>query len=565
MEGNSIKTFENLCKIFEMRIRLDNAKGETVPSEIIDDYEKYATKIDTIYNEEFQNNLKRLISPQNTLEKERERLEKLISLLEDRLEKRSLLAGNFHKTTGKYIKNLQLIVSEKELNNKKERLLVISKYLDTTKEIEDIKSSVKKLKEDLTEEETKKNDYEERNKTLEDELYSSFVTSIENDEYYGNIEEENLDEILADVCNKAKDAKETLEITKKSVNNLVSSGMDDEYESYIEEANKNYYLWKEREIVLSIYSLVINFEDEFNDLLKKRENINKLFDERKELVLVKEDVLIPFENVMEKQNKILSDEKDILDNITNLNSRIDFKEERLEELETVLEEPEVLAILDEFKLLPDMPKEPKEDEFVPVFDIPSDEPLVKEINPYEIVSIDNYPPTLNIGLAKLKGTSVRDKVNKKLNPELNTSTPSNEEINENNPSTDDSPNEKEDTGKEINKIESFVEPENTNLSVTPINDIPVTEGVINEDTNIPEPVVLNEVPKSGTPVIEDTMANPNTTDIPNDNNSFWVPVSDSKLEQSQFPNINIPFTNSNINYGEDNLGFPSIEEENKGE
>lgn len=559
MEGNSIKTFENLCKIFEMRIRLDNAKGESVSPEIIEDYEKYATKIDTIYNEEFQSSLKNLISPRKTLEEERERLEKLISLLEDRLEKRSVLAGNFHKTTGKYIKNLQLIVSEKELNNKKERLSVISKYLDTTKETEDIKNSVQKLKEDLAEEETKKADYEEKNKTLEDELYSSFVTSIENDEYYGNIEEEKLDDLLVEVSKKAKESKETLDITKESISSLVSSGMDDEYESYIEEANKSYYLWKEREIVLSIYSLVINFEEEFNGLLKKREEINKLFDERKDIVLDKEDVLIPFENVMEKQSKILSDEKDILDNITNLTSRIDFKEERLEELEIVLKEPEVLAILDEFNLLPDIPEEPKE-EVIPVFDIPNDEPIAKEINPYEIISIDNNPPTLNIGLAKLKGASVRDKVNKKLNPELNTS--------QNIINIDDNPsnfNNEENITEEI-KEEPNIETESNIPTVTPINDIPVTDNVINKNTNIPDPVVLNEVPKSGTPVIDKTIPNLNTMDIPNESNSFWIPVSDSKLDQSQFPNINIPITNNNLNNGEDNLGFPNIEEDNnKGE
>lgn len=546
MEGNTIKTFENLCKIFEMRIRLDNAKGETVSSDIIDNYEKYAIKIDTIYNEEFQSKLKNLISPRNTLEEERERLEKLISLLEERLEKRSTLAGNFHKTTGKYIKNLQLIVSEKELNNKKERLFVISKYLDTTKEIEDIKSSVQKLKDELKEEETKKDEYEDKNKNLEDELYSSFVTSIENDEYYGNIEEERLEELLQEVTKKANDAKETLDITKESVSNLVSSGMDDEYESYIEEANKGFYLWKEREIVLSIYSAVINFEEEFIDLLKKRENINNLFNERKNIVLDKEDILIPFENVMENQNKILNDEKDILDNITNLTSRIDFKEERLEELEIVLKEPEVLALLDEFNLLPDAPIEVKEE--TPLeYNIPSiDEPLVREINPYEIVSIDNYPPTLNIGLAKLKGVSVRDKVNKKLNPELNTLTQDVSNID------NIIPNQEEQVNDSIDNISINIP------SVTPIDNVPVTENIIN-DNNIPEPVVLNEIPKSGTPVRDNEIKVPN-------NDSFWIPVSDSKLEQSEFPNINIPITNDNLNKDEDNLGFPNmINDKNKGE
>ena len=51
MEGNSIKTFENLCKIFEMRIKLDNLKGEKTSNEVADNYEKYAKKIDNFYND----------------------------------------------------------------------------------------------------------------------------------------------------------------------------------------------------------------------------------------------------------------------------------------------------------------------------------------------------------------------------------------------------------------------------------------------------------------------------------------------------------------------------------
>ena len=36
MEGNSIKSFENLCKIFEMRIKLDKERNIKTPSDVID-------------------------------------------------------------------------------------------------------------------------------------------------------------------------------------------------------------------------------------------------------------------------------------------------------------------------------------------------------------------------------------------------------------------------------------------------------------------------------------------------------------------------------------------------
>ena len=539
MEGNSITTFQNLCKIFEMRIKLDNAKGVTTASDVIDNYEKYAQKIDTLYNEEFQGKLKNLISPCDTLEAERERLEKLINLLEDRLSKRSSLVVDYHNATGKYIKNLQLIVSESELNNKKERLSHITKYLDTVKEIEDIKDSVSKLKDNLEEEENKKDEYLEKNKLLEDELYSAFVTSVGTDEYYGNIEEENILDILSDVSKKAKECKETLDITKESVESLLSSGMNDEYEAYIDEASKSYSLWKDREIILSIYKLVINFVEEFNDLLAKRKTINELFAERKTLN-INSNLLLSFEEVVSEQDRVLDNEKGILENIANYTSRIDFKEERLKELEEVIKEPEILAILGEYNIKSsDENKITTEDIILLNDDInPSfqdnEKVVVKEYNPYEIVSVDDYPLTLNVGLAKLKGASVRDKVNKKLNGDDVLSdfhkVENNLNIKEENDSTvnvSTGDNKDEQKSEETNKIDVLSE-----ISVP------------TEDKNINN----IEMVESGSV--------PTNTEV---NTSFWIPVSDAKLDTDEFANINIPVTPDNMNMGEDNFGFPETD------
>ena len=42
MEGNSIVLFENLCNIFEMRIKLDKEKGVMSSLDVLSNYEKYA-------------------------------------------------------------------------------------------------------------------------------------------------------------------------------------------------------------------------------------------------------------------------------------------------------------------------------------------------------------------------------------------------------------------------------------------------------------------------------------------------------------------------------------------
>ena len=77
MEGNNVRSFENLCKIFEMRIKLDREKKVKTPSDVLINYEKYAKKIDNIYNEEFEKEVRPLITPSKTIEEEKDRLEKL--------------------------------------------------------------------------------------------------------------------------------------------------------------------------------------------------------------------------------------------------------------------------------------------------------------------------------------------------------------------------------------------------------------------------------------------------------------------------------------------------------
>ena len=297
------------------------------------------------------------------------------------------------------------------------------------------------------------------------------------------------------------------------------------YEAYIEEASKNYSLWKEREIILKIYKLVINFEDDFKDILTKRETINNLFEERK-TINIGSDILLPFENVVIEQDKILNNEKEILNNIANYTSRINFKEERLRELEEVTKEPEILAILSEYNLVDKYNEEKSEENnlSIDLFDTPTEEQKIEvtEHNPYEVTSVEDYPPTLNIGLAKLKGSSVRDKVNKKLNNET-VITPVIEEKSE-------LPDNNMDTNI-IEPIMPIVTPEENNQGAEDINDsinpFPNLENDTNEDNN----------------------------------NSFWIPVSDSTNEENnQFPNINIhiPVTDENTNTEEDNLGFPEV-------
>lgn len=606
MEGNSLNSFENLCKIFETRIKLDKEKNIETPPDVLINYEKYSKKIDSIYNSKFEKEIKPLIVPAVTIEKEEERLGKLISLLKSRLEKREELENRFYLTTGRYIKGLQLVVSESEFEDKKNRLETITKYLDTRNEINTVNESISELKDKLSDEVAKQDEYIKKNKIMEDELYNTFKDVISNDDYLSKLNEDDIDTEIAMVIDKVKDNKETLDVTKDSVNSLMISGDNDDYASYIEDAERSYFTWKNRELLLKVYSLVVKFEDNYNDLFEKRDKINKIVRNRRSikdnLTIEVTDNFSSFEDVLKEQLDVLKNEKEVLENVSNYTNRISFKEERLSELEEANNSVEILSILREYGLI-DTYDNKEELEEVPLEtpeleedDAKEEEIFVKEINPYRIVDVIDYPKSLNIGLARLKGESVREKVNKKLNPtikaptfdditnEIDNSKEEDKAIDtSNNDLVDDKKLDNEGVKEdivtptwdipkkeevvtptwEVPKKEDIIKKDDTDIKVINDDNIPVWGSNIN--TNINKNInTVEEVNTSNgsVPIWNNTLDNnSNSTDTKildnKEDNAFWVPVSDSKLDANVFPSIDIP-TNNGFNGSKDNFGFPDI-------
>lgn len=589
MEGNSLNSFENLCKIFETRIKLDKEKNIETPPDVLINYEKYSKKIDAIYNSKFEKEIKPLIVPAVTIEKEEERLGKLISLLKSRLEKREELENRFYLTTGRYIKGLQLVVSESEFEDKKNRLETITKYLDTRNEINTVNESISELKDKLSDEVAKQDEYIKKNKIMEDELYNTFKDVISNDDYLSKLNEDDIDTEIAMVIDKVKDNKETLDVTKDSVNSLMISGDNDDYASYIEDAERSYFTWKNRELLLKIYSLVVKFEDNYNDLFEKRDKINKIVRNRRSikdnLTIEVTDNFSSFEDVLKEQLDVLKNEKEVLENVSNYTNRISFKEERLSELEEANNSVEILSILREYGLI-DTYDNKEELEEVPLEtpeleeeDAKEEEIFVKEINPYRIVDVIDYPKSLNIGLARLKGESVREKVNKKLNPtikaptfdditnEIDNSKEEDKVIDtSNNDLVDDKKLDNEGVKEDIvtptweaPKKEDIIKKDDTDIKVIDDDNIPVWGSNINTNINTVEEVNTSN---GSVPIWNNTLDNnSNSTDTKildnKEDNAFWVPVSDSKLDANVFPSIDIP-VNNGFNGTKDNFGFPDI-------
>lgn len=594
MEGNNVKSFENLCKIFEMRIKLDKEKKVKTPSDVLINYEKYAKKIDNIYNEEFEKEVRPLIAPSKTIEEERNRLVKLIKLLEDRLDKRNDLEDRYYLTTGDYISGLQIVISDKELDEKRERLSLINRYLETNSEIDSVHDSIAKLKVLLSEEEEKKEDYKSKNQIMEDDLYSEFMKVIKEDNTYNNITSDNIDEEINNIKSLVKESRETLDVTRDSVKNLLTSGLEDDYSSYVDEAEKSYFVIKNKELFLKLYKLVNTFEDDFNGIFIKRDNIKEILEERKnlreDLSITDIDELLSFEKKVLEQINITDKEKEVLDNISNYTSRIEFKESRLEELENDNNSVEILAILREFNLIDTYDSEEydgieekeeniEEEDNTEIEEPEVEEPVIKEvIDPYRIKEVKEAPLTLNLGLAKLKGEAVREKVNKKLNPkpisfdEILSSAKKEEPIKEPTWESPITSEEKiEDPAPEVStpvipevetpkeevkppvppmwEMPKWEEPSKEEKVETPVWNIPTAIEKPKEEEKIVSAVPLWEDIK---PKLENDIPDNSSTN----NNAFWVPVSDEKIETSSFPNINIPI-NEELS-DNDNFGFPEL-------
>ena len=92
-QGEIMMVGEETDKMFQKKnckarvAYLNGSENIETPPDVLINYEKYSKKIDSIYNSKFEKEIKPLIVPAVTIEKEEERLGKLISLLKSRREK----------------------------------------------------------------------------------------------------------------------------------------------------------------------------------------------------------------------------------------------------------------------------------------------------------------------------------------------------------------------------------------------------------------------------------------------------------------------------------------------
>ena len=346
----------DLYKILRMSILLNQNEVDKIT---LDKFREASLNIDKMLGEEYDEKLDTMFYDTTTLEEEESRLKALVSLVTERIEKRKNLLEDYRSVTNRELDDLEFINKSNDLDLFESRLKLIKEYLDNSKLIDVNEKELEKIKDQLVEEYDLKASNELKNVKLEDNLYNSLKNALYDKNLYSLVESTDLDAEIESLQNDIKEAKEQKDTFEAAFGNLKSSGisgeLEVEYASYVENAKKNYYDVKEKEIIFKLYKLIQIKETEYIDLFMKREEVKSLLEERlllrKDLNVKDKDFMSDVYDLVSNQKQEIEVQKDNVDNINVLTERIKLKENRLEELRKSLKRPEILSLLKEFGLI----------------------------------------------------------------------------------------------------------------------------------------------------------------------------------------------------------------------
>lgn len=445
----------DLYKILRMSVLLSQ---DQVDELTLNKFKDASLNIDNMLNEEYNSKLEEMFYDTSTLDEEEKRLKELVAFVKERIEQRKSLLDDYRTVTSKSLDNLEYIQKSNDLDLYEKRLQLIKDYIENSKLVEVNENDLEVLKNELVKEYDIKSTNELKNLKIEEELYNTFVNVLYEMDLYSQIELSNIDEEIEEIGKEIRDAKDQKDTFVTAFDNLKSSGitgdLELEYASYVENAKRNYYFVKEKEIILKLYKLIAEKESEYSNLFTKRENVKELLHEktilRTELGIKEKDNLLAISDLINDQKQEIDNEKNNVDNINLLTERIKLKENRLEELKRSIKKPEVLSILKEYSLIDtydhddvfeEESQELVEEEVTPEVDVsfekfeePKEDPLnlfadlieetesfeeETEIEPEEVVektyeeneikSVDDVL-SMNYGLSRLKSISVMKRV-----------------------------------------------------------------------------------------------------------------------------------------------------------
>lgn len=416
----------NLYRILRMNIILAKSNGELIPEDTLQSFDEAARKIDDEDNLKYEESIKKLYYNTFTLEEEKTRLEKLIDNIDKRIEERKKLLTDYKETTSRDLEVLGYIKDEEQINDYKERLININRYLSNKENILQTEEELSLLHKELDTCYDNKNEDEKNNFSLEDDLLLTFKKIITSSDYADILNAVDTDFELEKIKASVEEAKKTLNTFESAFNNLKKSGIafdsELEYSSYVDEAKKAYYQIKEKEFLCKIYKNMIESKNIYVELSEKRKKLDAILEERsnlrEELEIKNNDLLSNLYTLIDKQNKVILKQKETIDRIGEIEEIIKYRESRLNELKEDNQKVEILSLLQEFGIIDVYEPQEISDVKEEKIDIEEKEekPKQEEIvtMPNMIIEIKDPYDQLNLSFARSKADTVMRRVGKSL-------------------------------------------------------------------------------------------------------------------------------------------------------
>lgn len=320
-------------------------KKEESKTKYIDNF----TKLINIYEQIYLEEINKLKDTNNNIVEEEKRLIKLKELKEKRIAQKEKMSISYKNITSEdYI--FESKTDEPDLDNIRNRLEVIQKYLNNTKKLEELRKENVDYNQKLLDINEGLISNETKNISLEDELSEffeqNFAIPFDNEEGYK--ERDNLIEIYDERIDLIE------QLLKCSLEDELKQNKDNEL-SKIKFENFNL---KNQLMLFDIKKLLSNKFRTYLDLKNKRDDILKLLSKRDELIKkyefqVYSDDYKEFTNLIDNQINALEPQKEAITQKEKIEQKLKSNITQIEKLEKNNEEEDIMQIRKEFNLVSD--------------------------------------------------------------------------------------------------------------------------------------------------------------------------------------------------------------------
>ena len=288
-----------------------------------------------IYEEVYN---KLLNKKSNLIDEEKEKLNNLIKLIEDRVKYLNNRKEKHKKVTNMLVEQPR-ILGDFEINDYKKRLSIINKYKQNIKLKKELKREISILeeKEKVCSLKLKSND--KINADLEEKMQDILAKSFKAMDLYSLLDRKEEVELAYKELLFAKEkAVENMELAKKDANkNLIV-----ECQEMLDSITDEYKKYFEKKMLLELLDIYTDKVDNYDDLLAKREKMQDIFMNIENSDFYK---LVSFE-INKQYNTIKIEEQDVK-TYREIFSNLNMRREKLEKIDSENNSPEFKEILDD--------------------------------------------------------------------------------------------------------------------------------------------------------------------------------------------------------------------------